>query len=119
MSEVTKMVNKEEIFLANYDFDAAFDKVDEKVKRNHFEAAALITLRANLYRNQQMGKTKEELQTIANAWLPGVVTRTRGKTKIEKAHDAYNSLDEEEKADMAKFIAERLREAKAARASRT
>jgi len=69
----------------------------EDVVFSHFRQKAVIALQGVVRPALAAGKSPKELQEVANGWKLGVASRT-GKSKVEKARDAFNSMTEEEKA---------------------
>jgi len=98
---VTKEVDGEKKSASvQYEFGSNLEEAVElfggDVIFNNFRQSAVISLQGILRRHLANGKTQGELQTIADGWKPGVVSRT-GKSKVEKARDAFAAMSPEEK----------------------
>ena len=92
----------------NYDFEKAWNEASEEIRKSPFRAAVTVTLQGTLRRHLVKGETEAQLQAIADAHKPGMVSRTRGKTKVEKVRDLYSGMTQIEKDDMKKQLREML-----------
>ena len=87
----------------DYDFDAAWEGASEEVRKANFRQSVAVTLQANLRRMLKAGKSQEELQAYADAWMPGVVQRTK-KSFTDKTVEYFNGLDEAAKKEFLKQL---------------
>lgn len=112
--EVTAQLGKDEdspTATVVYDFG---DNLDEAVERfgaevvfSRFKSAAVIDLQALIRRGlgstdsegKPTPKSVEEIQKLAEAWVPGVQTRKR-KTDKEKAEELLAKLDPKTLAEL-------------------
>jgi hypothetical protein len=106
---VSKVVDGQKLeATVDYDFEKVWDEASEELRKSPFRAAVTVTLQNTLRRHLAKGESQEQLQAIADQHKPGMVSRTRGKTKVEKVRDLYAGMSEDEKAEMKKQLREML-----------